>query len=72
MSIWSAYRSLREVLRSFRGALLVQVMSRGLWEGRQFRVYRDFNANTQLRFTCAKPFILSKQHAVIDTAPATQ
>lgn len=29
--------SVREVLRSFRGALMVQLMSRGLWEGRQFR-----------------------------------
>lgn len=61
MAIWSAYNALREVLRSFRGALMVQIMSRGLWTGRQFRAYRAISANTSLRFTCAVPFMLTMQ-----------
>ena len=54
--------AIRESLRSFRGAMLVQMQSMGLWTGRQFRVYRTFTVAQQFRFTCTKDFILSKQN----------
>lgn len=61
MPLWSILSETIEVLRSFRGALLVQLQSVGLWEGRQFRQYFPFAANAQIRFNAARPFILSDQ-----------
>lgn len=56
---------LREVLRSFRGALLVQLQTMGFWQGRQFRAYREFslgnNASVTLRFVATAPFLLTQQ-----------
>lgn len=70
MVLWSVLTGLREVLRNFRGALLVQLQSVGLWEGKQFRQYRAFNDTTYLRFTAARPFILSKQLLYVDDGQA--
>ena len=53
--------SVREVLRSYRGALFVQLMSKGLWDGRAFRQYFPFTVAAQFRFEAARPFILSDQ-----------
>lgn len=53
--------SVREVLRSYRGALFVQLMSKALWDGRAFRQYFPFTVNVQFRFVAARPFILSDQ-----------
>lgn len=69
MDLWSILSATREVLRSFRGALLVQLQSLGLWEGRQFRQYRAFTgsgATVQLRFAASKPFILTAQTLYVD------
>lgn len=58
-----------EVVRSFRGAAFVQFMSKGFWQGRQFRAYREFtltaNQSVTLRFTATKPFILSHQQVYL-------
>lgn len=70
MAIWSILTSALEVLRSFRGALLVQLQSVGLWEGRQFRQYRVISGAQQFRFNAAKPFILSHQLLYCDEGQA--
>ncbi|MNJ09289.1 hypothetical protein D3C77_34310 [compost metagenome] len=69
MVLIGVLNKLKEVLWSFRGALLVQVQSLGLWQGRQFRQYRAFSGTgitLQLRFQATKPFILSDQRLYID------
>jgi hypothetical protein len=55
---------LGEVLRSWRGALLVQVQSLGFWEGKEFRAYREFSVTDTsiiLRFRATTPFLLTFQ-----------
>lgn len=59
-----------EVLRSFRGALLVQIQSLGFYQGRQFRFYREFTSNTVLQFSSTKPFILQHQSLYTDAGAA--
>lgn len=69
MAFWSVLGPALEVLRSFRGALLVQVQSKGLWDGRQFRQYRVFSGSGtthQLRFVASNPFVLSHQTLYVD------
>ena len=61
-----SFRAVKESLRTFRGALLVQLQSMGLWEGKQFRMYRVFSAATQLQFVAARDFILSDQTLYVD------
>lgn len=61
-----SFRGIRESVRSVRGALMVQVQSMSLWEGRQFRQYRVFTAATQLQFVCARDFILTDQLLYVD------
>ena len=61
-----SFSSIRESLRSFRGALMVTIQSMGLWEGKQFRMYRVFAAATQLQFVCSKDFILTRQLLYVD------
>lgn len=71
-------------VRGFRGALQTVLLSNGFWQGRQWRMYREFNlaqnAQTTIRLTAGKPFLLQGQslyvdggaiRAVIVTAPAT-
>lgn len=58
-----------EVIRSFRGSMFVQFMSKGFWSGRQFRAYREFtltaNQSITLRFTATKPFLLTHQQVYL-------
>lgn len=61
-----SFRSIREAIRSYRGAVLVALQSMGLWEGKQFRMYRSVVAATQLQFVCARDFILSDQTLYVD------
>ncbi len=61
----------RVSLRSFRGAQMTSDQNMGFWEGRQFRMYRVFIANTQLRFTCARDFLLTAQTLYVDDGLAT-
>lgn len=61
-----SFRSVRETIRSFRSAVMVQLQSMGLWEGKQFRVYLPFAAARQVRFTCTRDFILSDQILYVD------
>lgn len=63
--LFGVYSGLREVLRSFRGALLVQAQSMGFWRGRQFRAYKEFNlpgnASVTMRLVASAPFLLTDQ-----------
>lgn len=58
-----------EAVRSFRGSMFVQLMSKGFWTGRQFRAYREFtltaNQSITLRFTASKPFLLTHQQVYL-------
>lgn len=62
--------AVKEAMRTFRGAVLVQLQSMGLWEGRQFRQYYAFTAATQLRFVAAAPFVLSDQSLYVGEGSA--
>lgn len=55
------FRSISESIRSYRNALMVQIQSMGLWEGKQFRMYRTFTVAQQFQFVATKDFILQKQ-----------
>lgn len=45
----------------FRGALMTQEMSRGLFDKRRFRAYREFTANTTIKMVFTTPFLLTHQ-----------
>lgn len=63
--LFGVFSGLREVLRSFRGALLVQMQSMGFWRGRQFRAYKELNlaaaGSVTLRLVATAPFLLTDQ-----------
>ena len=65
------FKSIRESVRSFRGAAFTSDQNMGFWQGKQFRMYKVFNANTQLRFVCAKDFLLTAQTLYVDNGEAT-
>jgi hypothetical protein len=50
-----------ETLHSRDRALLVHPQTAGFREKRQFRAYREFSANTTIKFVAAKPFYLTFQ-----------
>jgi hypothetical protein len=45
-------------------------MADGLFDGRQYRVYREFTASTVLKFVATKPFILTGQNLYVDAGAA--
>ena len=47
--------------RLFRGATLIREGGTGIWQQRCFRAYREFTANTVIKFVAAKPFLLTSQ-----------
>ncbi len=48
--------------RSFRGALATAPdMGLGLWSQKRFRAYKEFAANTVLKFVATKAFVLTSQ-----------
>lgn len=57
--------------RYFKGAQLSTDMSPGLWEGRQFRAYRQFSAAVLLRFNATKDFILTAQSLSVSAGQGT-
>lgn len=63
--LWSILSNVQEVLRSFRGALFVQVQSLGFWQGKQFRAYREFsltaNQSVTWQLIASAPFLLQNQ-----------
>lgn len=63
-------RGVKESIRTFRGAVMNALMTMGLWEGKQFRQYRVFNAATQLRFVAAVDFVLTAQTLYCDNGLA--
>ena len=56
----------REALFTFRGSMFVTQMSRGLWEKKKFRVYREFTGATAIKFVITKNFILTLQDLQLD------
>ena len=63
-----------DALRTWRGAMLVQMQSMGFWRGKQFRAYREFSlagaGTLTLRFVCAKDFLLTSQSLYVDDGAA--
>ena len=55
---------------SFRGSLLTTSISPSFMEGRSYRAYKEFTANTVLRFVAARPFMLTLQTLWTDTGSA--
>lgn len=53
-------RQIQGVL-SENGSLLVTEQTAGFYAKRQFRAYREFSANTTIKFAAAKPFLLTAQ-----------
>jgi hypothetical protein len=55
---------------TFEGASLSVDLTRGFFEKRTFRAYREFTAATVLKFTCTKPFLLTFQGLYVDAGVA--
>jgi hypothetical protein len=53
-------RSMGSML-SRSGVALMDLVSPGLWEGKTFRVYREFTANSVIRFVANTDFVLDSQ-----------
>lgn len=53
-------RSMGSALSRF-GVQLLDIVSPGLWEGKAFRVYREFSANTVIQFVADTDFALDSQ-----------
>lgn len=69
----SSYKDLNNqetTQRGFNGAALRQELTLGFLQGRAFRAYREFTANTTLRLTATKPFMLTEQRLVCDSGQA--
>lgn len=66
-----SFKAVRESLRTYKGAIMTTDQSMGFWEGKQFRMYQLFSANTQIRFTCARDFLLTAQTLYVDNGEAT-
>lgn len=55
---------------SFRGGAFVAQMSRGLWEKKKFRAYREFTGATTVKFVTTKNFLLYLQDIQLDVGQA--
>lgn len=55
---------------AFRGSLLTTGITPSFIQGRSYRAYKEFTANTVLRFTATKPFMLTLQSLWVDTGAA--
>lgn len=47
--------------RGYNGAQLTQDLTLSFFEGRSYRAFKEFTANTQMRFVATKPFMLTSQ-----------
>lgn len=58
---------LRKFVSAFSrlGVLLTDSVSPGLWAGNTFRVYKEFAANTVVRFIADTPFALDAQSLIV-------
>lgn len=61
---------IRETFYSFRGAMFVAQMSRGLWEKKKFRAYREFSGAVSIKFVITKNFLLTLQDLQLDAGAA--
>jgi hypothetical protein len=61
MNFWGLLTGRGEQGLVWRGMQLICGLTRGLFEKKQFRAYVEFNATTTLKFTAAKPFMLTHQ-----------
>lgn len=53
--------------KGFDGALCTTGLTQAQLEGRGYRAFKEFTANTQLRLTATKPFRLTAQNLNVDT-----
>lgn len=65
------YDNKPQTVRTFEGAMMTTDQNMGFWAGKQFRMYRLFAAATQLRFVCARDFLLTAQTLYVDDGSAT-
>lgn len=61
---------LSEVGMSWRGNQLISLLTRGFFEKKQFRAYKEFTANTVLKMVFTKPFYLQSQVLYCDAGAA--
>lgn len=61
---------LSEMGMSWRGNQLVSLLTRGFYEKKQFRAYKEFTANTVVKAVFAKPFYLTSQVLYCDAGAA--
>lgn len=47
--------------RAYNGSALVSDLTQGFLAGKCYRAYKEFSANTVLKFSSAKPFLLTMQ-----------
>jgi hypothetical protein len=61
--------NLFKATKGFRGAMQVVLLSLGFWQGRQFRMYREFTLTAgqvvTLRWVASKPFLLQAQSLIL-------
>lgn len=48
-------------IRGFRGAIMSRDIGMGIWNQKCFRAYREFTANTVIKFVASKAFLLTAQ-----------
>ncbi len=51
--------------RGYNGAQLTQELTLSFFAGRSYRAFKEFTANTQLRFVATKPFMLTSQRLTV-------
>lgn len=51
--------------RGYNGAQLTQELTLSFFEGKSYRAFKEFTANTQLRFVATKPFMLTSQDLAV-------
>lgn len=57
-------------VRGYNGAALHQELTLGFFTGRTYRAFKEFTANTQMRFVATKPFMLTSQELYVDAGSA--
>lgn len=55
---------------AYEGSLLTVAATKGFFLGRSFRAYKEFTANTTLKFVATKPFLLTDQTLGVDAGAA--
>lgn len=70
MNLWSLLGLRGEQGYSWRNSALVMFLTRGFFEKKQFRAYKEFTASTVIKAVFTKPFHLHSQVLYCDTGAA--